>query len=656
MPTVHSDLESSRLVAEVYRPLDQSILLVDYSEAPDINDRKKKAGASQSQIFAAVDSYDVKTGKRIVKDGLFNNGEDSKVRMEFDNVVYNRHTGEFLDDRNWSIRLIVDQDNPHDGGGGLEPNTIATKNRSTLFINQKKGSQDHGASHDLFAIIKIRDAKKSRVLRLNGAGVYHRMLDNSGKDIATGAAKEESHLALNVSTEAGWVSDGLGLGQLAQIITFPDAALRNFWRNQDGQYYSELALNIDTWFHSGGRDTGPLAMDRRDSNWDFRICREMEPENQIRFPPPLGKCLALTGYHYYSRKTPLPFLRPLNKMGSNPVEDNPGHMKLDIERVLRPIVFLDINDIPIRIETPCGEPKIRKPEDEDEQEPGEFEEIPRDAKVVRPEDIGKDDEDLIRRIAEKQFENLKSLQRYMSMSWGSAPFPELPIIPDAPMGDAVEAIAYAVNGVICSINHLALLRLHTINPCKEELKDIEESSISSEEELVVDTTLTAGEDIKAWSVVSIKDNRLVEGLGDALEIEITEFGSIVFSTINSHSMPIGIAYRDVKNGEEDVKVLGIQGRVYWVRMIDNLNPSIGDFVYLSSIDSGKVTTNKPVVSNNCGEEIQQDEFYNIGVGTIVDVSKYETCKLVAISYGLFKLCGTCCGKEGEGEGDGGIII
>jgi hypothetical protein len=357
------------------RVADSLLVMVDLSKMPKTNDREAKLGGNESSRGGTI--LAVGQSKRVIHDGYVNSkkGENTDQQFEPDNWPWMRYLIGGSLDRLHSLRMIVDQTNRHDGAGAPGPFDEVQSTRSTMFIDQAE-KQNQGAAHDFFWVQLYPKATASRRLRYNEAGI-HRRLDEDDQGIQISGQQEEAQLMLNVSAQAGHVTDGAAFSHFGQILTHPDpnAPNRAFGPNSKGKLLTELALRTDAWFHAHFFSSGPIAFDPR--NFDDHICRKSEglPPRQVPqiedVPEPANKprdrCVPIVGFMYPSAK--LNFLRPASKrddeMQDNPLEDNPDPGKLDPIRNWRPVVFWNPNET--SIENPPCPPSI--PTDEEPEIP-----------------------------------------------------------------------------------------------------------------------------------------------------------------------------------------------------------------------------------------------------------------------------------------------
>lgn len=353
---------STKPMEQEARVCDELLTLIDLSKQPRTNDRVAKLGNFQFTRIGAVARWEDEDRRRITFDGI-ETEVAADLFLEPDNLVWRRHETGGPADLPHAIRLLVDQQRSH----------ASEENRSTFFIDQRD-RQGQGASHDLFSVEAV-PAQRSRSLRFNGAGVNlalvpdaieetaepdtievddpaipgrkikipnPRKLKNvdTGPDGIPALTEQEYHLTLNASFPAGWVTDRRRLGQLQQMIGFPNVPGPV---NRDGLQLGELALRTDVIFDHRSPDRfGPLAM--ADENYDPFILEEGHP---------------LIGYLWPSKKKKtLPGLDP---MALNPLDDNLPLGKLRPPINWRVVVFLQLFEIVVPPFTPPRFPPPPRP-------------------------------------------------------------------------------------------------------------------------------------------------------------------------------------------------------------------------------------------------------------------------------------------------------
>lgn len=674
------------------RTVDGLIVLVDLSDKPQSNDRKAKISNMNVSRGFSIRGMD-KTSVRKGHTG-YDNKENTDQPFEPDNWNFVRHKIGGRADRPWAMRVISDNQAPHDGSGAPEPKSQAQKNRSTMIIDQR-GSQYMGAMHDLLLVEIINQVvkvKPGRRLRYNGAGVNRRLIeDDTIKTKGGKAPQDEGHLMLNTSWEAGFVSDTKRIGQLSQILTFVKDArsmadkittplqAESFGDNGAGSSYGQVALRSDTFIHSGlitfvktsgvprtpnpDIATGPLGL----TDWDLDdwLCDGplAKSKKDIGKPAPRklpgegppGKprrpCIPLPGAFYYSRN--LTLLPASDFMERNGQEDNDHIMAgggifgdlLDPRHCVRPYALLDLDKVPIRIPTPC-----ETPEDDDEAEPDDLpkEETGKEdggdkPKIETPSARSEESQtnDRLERAGQKIQDHINTVQL-------SPPFNEIPAFNLAPLGLTVEATAQAINLLICHQNSIVIRRILEAEICPEKLPEVETVRFTDVErvgdgELSMDVGILAGEDIARGDVVAINTETglAVRAIGDVSDGLLT--------TDSTKDRILGVAREDFSKDDRIDNLNTAHGRIFLVNFVSGLSLSVGDIAFVANSVTnipGKATNLRPATvnaddANGVAMKVQR-------LGIVVDADCYGDLGVAAVLWAPVEECPECTTDGGGG--------
>jgi hypothetical protein len=198
----------------------------DLSKTPTTNDRVAKLGFGVGGRAVAISTFDTEAPKAINADGV-GHPVSSRARFEPDNWVFLDHGGV---DRVWSIRHIVDHENP----------SSSAAHRSTIGVNQKK-RMCWFLDQDLEWGVEIKEVgppiPKGR--GFNGAGflssLYGRIskggnFKKQGQSGATfifpatqtasnqATAPKRATRCLNTNMRGGFFTDGKYVAQLRQLF------------------------------------------------------------------------------------------------------------------------------------------------------------------------------------------------------------------------------------------------------------------------------------------------------------------------------------------------------------------------------------------------------------------------------------------------------
>lgn len=201
------DLHAFRAAIEI-------LPLVDLSIRGAGNDREAKLGRGFAIRGAAIEYVDPKTFRRKFVDGLANDDggteapdatdASSYAFFEPDNWVLRLHTEDGRGkDSTWDLRLVTDHTNL----------SSTRAHRSTLVIDQCAGIQTQAWFQSLAWPVDVGGAFEDLELAFTPGGVPARIMLDEGLNFTQGG------LALNVASNAGYVTDGAGIGQWDHLLT-----------------------------------------------------------------------------------------------------------------------------------------------------------------------------------------------------------------------------------------------------------------------------------------------------------------------------------------------------------------------------------------------------------------------------------------------------
>jgi hypothetical protein len=247
--------------------------------APDEpTDREKKLGSFDGAIGVAICAFDPVRARAILADGIPRTVQGKKLDgiyhtrrvMEPDNWVPRFHEPRGKgNDSTWDVRLIADHTNRHN------ERTV----RSTFVIDQ----QDAQKWGHLSEILWVKDVQVETdheelffepngflegickapptVTQSGGLGTTVSQAAGQPKPAQQKPKKARGrpryHTCFNVNKEAGHLTDGCHIGQLAHIVTLQRALQTAI--NRDGEPLVNAALRADVRFYSNDGQWGPLA-------------------------------------------------------------------------------------------------------------------------------------------------------------------------------------------------------------------------------------------------------------------------------------------------------------------------------------------------------------------------------------------------------------
>lgn len=164
----------------------------DMSSAPNSNQRVAKLGYGAGSRGVAIIAYDPESGRITLADGQ-SNARSLRAQDEPDNWIPREYGGR---DKVWSIRLIVEHENP----------SAKKSHRSTMWINQGK-HQCWGYSQDAFWLVDLGAVDP---IGINGAGFLRNVFSGGGSKItqaegrpAIGIGSVNSLMAIAASLRKG---------------------------------------------------------------------------------------------------------------------------------------------------------------------------------------------------------------------------------------------------------------------------------------------------------------------------------------------------------------------------------------------------------------------------------------------------------------------
>lgn len=243
-------------------------------------EREKKLGSFGGAHGAAICEHDPITLTDTLADGISRNinieGKKktskskypSRFLLEPDNWTLRLHEEDGLkNDCTWDLRLVADHSNKHN----------ERTNRSTMVIDQQD-RQRWGHLSEVFWVKDVLVNTPHKELFFDAAGFLEGMCDEGPTVTGQGAppvvtiaggqavgisgpvppnGKPRYHVALNMNREAGFLTDGCRVGQIAHILTLRDALATG--TNRDGEKLVMAALRADVRFFSNDGQWGPLA-------------------------------------------------------------------------------------------------------------------------------------------------------------------------------------------------------------------------------------------------------------------------------------------------------------------------------------------------------------------------------------------------------------
>jgi hypothetical protein len=220
---------------------------LDLSEDPtDNSDKEKKLGKGDSSHAIAFRAFDVDKQRVDLADGWTGEkptGVSSRGRFEPDNWVLRMHSkkGQNNRDNVWAIRLQVDH----------KEKAAERKHRSTIWVDNCE-QQNWAWSQDALWVIKRTTSVKHEEIMFDDAGFLPQIKKkdkkgNTNRDV----------LALNVSKQGGWTTDGSQLGQLWHVLSFCPSSGPGMTSTCAEARENTLALRGDVLFSLGKEKDSP---------------------------------------------------------------------------------------------------------------------------------------------------------------------------------------------------------------------------------------------------------------------------------------------------------------------------------------------------------------------------------------------------------------